>query len=298
MAWCPKCKNEYRKGITVCAECGCALVEEDPNKKIVPIMYGAVEMLKEVKRFLEYNHIKSANIFFNEKENMYIIGVSEDDKEQAMKYAKVFTEQRMQEELQRRQVEAMKEMMASGNVPGASAQQTENAEDDENSQRVEVPTGAYLNSAQKAEDNRSSAWTLLLVGGIGMVVMILGILDLLPFQVGNPYMFYGVMSAVFILFIVMGFVSMKNAKFFAKNAESENNLKNTVLDWCRENIKADEIDAKIQYADQLEEEVLYLQRYQIMKYMINHQFMNLDQTLVERMIDDEVYDMVFPPEEA
>lgn len=163
----------------------------------------------------------------------------------------------------------------------------------ENSERVFVPTGAYLNSAQKAEENRSSAWSLILIGGIGIVVIILGVMGLLPIQVGNAYMFYGVMSAVFILFIVMGMVSMKNARFFAKNAESENNLKKTLLEWCKENLKAEEIDSRIQNTGAMSEEELYLQRYEIIKYMINYQFMNLDQHFVDTLIDEEVYDGVY-----
>ena len=27
MPWCPKCRNEYVEGMTVCADCGCALVD-------------------------------------------------------------------------------------------------------------------------------------------------------------------------------------------------------------------------------------------------------------------------------
>ena len=27
MPWCPKCKNEYREGFTVCSECGVELVD-------------------------------------------------------------------------------------------------------------------------------------------------------------------------------------------------------------------------------------------------------------------------------
>lgn len=73
-----------------------------------------------------------------------------------------------------------------------------------------------MNSGAKAEENRSSAWVLLVVGILGMLVMILGITGVLPLNIGNPYMFYGVMSAVFILFIVMGVVSMRNAKLFEK----------------------------------------------------------------------------------
>ena len=151
----------------------------------------------------------------------------------------------------------------------------------------------YMDSAERAEDNRSSAWTLLVIGGLGMVVMILGMFGMLPFSVSNPYMFYGIMSALFVLFIVMGFVSMKNAKIFAKKAESENTLKDTVLKWCNENLTAQKIDSHIQDIENTAEEEVCLKRYAVMKYLINHQFMNLDQGFVDRLIDNELYDQIF-----
>lgn len=287
MAWCPKCKNEYRKGITVCAECGCELVEEDVTAKKVPIVGGDEQHMASLKKFLEYNGIRNVAIEFETKQQVYVLLTAEQDKEKASKIAKVYMEEQAREEIRRRSLEEA----------GVELPVEEEKEIEDDTEQVSVPAGAYMNSAQKAEDNRSSAWTLLLIGGIGIVVMILGITGVLPFKVGNPYMFYGVMSAVFILFIVMGFVSMKNAKFFAKNAESEDNLKKTLLDWCRENLKAEQIDSKIQYAGEIGEEEMYLRRYEIIKYMVNHQFMNLDQGLLERLVDDEIYDMVFPSEE-
>lgn len=288
MAWCPKCKNEYRKGITVCADCGCELIEENQMKKQVPIIYGDETHLNSLKKFLEYNDLTDVTIVFDEKQQVNLLLVNEAEQEKALKISKVFMEQRAKEEMRRQMME---------NAGMELPPQKEEQEEEETQERVSVPAGAYINSAQKAEDNRSSAWTLLIIGGGGMLVMILGIAGVLPFSVGNPYMFYGVMGAMFLLFIVMGFVSMKSAKFFAKNAESENNLKNTLLDWCRENLKAEEIDGKIPYAETMAYEVLCLRRYDIIKYRINHQFMNLDQSFVDRLIDDEVYDMVFPAEE-
>ena len=32
MAWCPKCRNEYVEGITICADCGSELVETLPQE--------------------------------------------------------------------------------------------------------------------------------------------------------------------------------------------------------------------------------------------------------------------------
>ena len=33
MPWCPKCKNEYKEGIKICADCGCELVSEEKEEK-------------------------------------------------------------------------------------------------------------------------------------------------------------------------------------------------------------------------------------------------------------------------
>lgn len=324
MAWCPKCKNEYREGITVCAECGCELVGEEQIIKRVPIVYGDEKHMVILAKYLEYNDFKNVAVVYDQKQKLNFLLVNEEDKEKATKLAKVFVEQKTKEEMMQRQMQMqqmqqqmmqqqmMQQQMqkqAAGEVKQESGVETSTQENvqgeqtgdntataEDNSGRVSVPAGAYLDSAKKAEDNRSSAWTLLLVGGLGMLFLILGITGVLPFKVGNPYMFYGVMSAIFILFIVMGFVSMKNAKFFAKNAESETNLKNTLLDWCRENLKAEEIDAKVNTGE-IGYEELCLRRYEFIKYRINHQFMNLDQGFLDRLIDDEVYEMVFPSEE-
>ena len=86
--------------------------------------------------------------------------------------------------------------------------------------------GVYIDSESKANDNRSSAWTFLMVGLVGMIAMVLVVTGIFPISL-NPnakFLIYGVMFAMFGLFIVLGFVSMVNSTRFEKEAKSEKNL--------------------------------------------------------------------------
>lgn len=148
------------------------------------------------------------------------------------------------------------------------------------------------NSANEKE-YRSSAWALLLVGGIGLAFDVFGITGVFPLNLDNPYLFYGVTMAVFILFLVMGALSMKSAIVFAEKAQEENTLLEAVETWCREHLSAEETDAALQDFSEDEKQLQYFGRVEYLKERINNQFLNLDQGLLEQLIDEKIYDMVF-----
>ena len=294
MAWCPKCKNEYRDGITVCAECGCALVDESELTTMVPLIFGEEQQMLDLQEFLRYNHIADTEIKYDDKESIHELLVSEVDLQRARKLSCVFIEQ---QEIEKKngtlQNDAKKDTVSGDEYAKVEDVESETDEQEEEYAQVLQAAKPYVNSALQAEENRSSAWTLLVIGGMGILGIILCITGIIPLRIGNPYMFYGVMSAVFLLFVVMGAVSMKNAKIFAKKAESENSLRDSLLKWSSENLTIEKIDAQIENTEELSEEILYFKRYEIIKKMMNHQFMNLDQGFLEKLIDDEVYDLVF-----
>ena len=47
---------------------------------------------------------------------------------------------------------------------------------------------SYVNNSEKAENNRSSAYTLLIVGSIGFILVVLYFLDVIPVRGLNKYM--------------------------------------------------------------------------------------------------------------
>ena len=112
MPWCPICKNEYREGIKLCAECKVELVD-----------------------YLEETTEQSAEIDEQEK------------------------------------IARLHAMIA------AAQEET----DDEDSAEEDPPMyHAYQNSAAKAEDNRTSAYTLFFVGILGFIGVILIFTGVIP----------------------------------------------------------------------------------------------------------------------
>lgn len=267
MPWCPKCKSEYREGFTVCADCGSELVDEGK--------FAQMEM--EERLAAERARMRSF-------EEMAFSEPGEETAEEEIREERGLSEPG--EALEAAASEAPEELQE----PGAAAPKTAAAQ-------KSYGSALYQDSTERANENRSSGWILLAMGTAGLVATVLGIAGVIPLRISNPYLFYGVMAAVFLLFIVAGVVSMKNAKIFDKKAESENSLRNAMLAWSRENLRAQELDGEIGMAGDESEEALYFKRFECIKAKLNYQFVNLDQSFLEKFIDDSVYDMVYERKE-
>lgn len=222
MPWCPKCKNEYREGFTVCSECGVELVDslEESDEQ---------------------------NLIFDE----------EDEPEKD-----ILQEDVLQEDIS----------------------QEENTEHHEEPKRYH----AYQNSAAKAEDNRSSAYTLLAVGSVGFVAVLLIFLGIIPVYRNagmTKYLVCGVMGAMFILFIVFGVVSMRTSKVLYSKAKEEDSLVSEMEKWCQTNLSVNKIDEGL-FEEEIPEEQKYFKRVDKMKSMISDKFLNLDEAFLDHFVDE------------
>ena len=229
MPWCPVCKNEYRDGIKLCAECQVELVD----------------------------HL-------------------EEDKERNA---------------------ALEEQEKIVNLQAILAAEPEESESDDNEGEEPVVYRAYQNSAARAEDNRTSAYTLFFVGILGFACILLIFTGVIPiFQNADTtrYMVCGVMGALFILFIVFGVVSMRDSRILLIQAQSEDSLLSELTKWCKENLSAETIDRELFNGD-ISDEQKYFKRTDKMKAIINDKFMNLDQGLLEHFLD-EYYQELFENE--
>lgn len=151
----------------------------------------------------------------------------------------------------------------------------------------------YQSSASKAEDNRSSAYTLLAVGGIGFIVVVLIFCNVIPLYRNagiTRYLVCGVMGAMFILFIVFGVVSMRDSRLLLVKAKSENSLRFEIARWCQENLDGAAIDALILEEEELDgeltQEEMYYRRTEKMRAAIEDKFMNLDDAFVDDFVEE------------
>ncbi len=297
MLICPKCRNEYRDGIAVCADCGCQLVTEKEIVNRVPLIFGSEAELTRLKEYLEYNGLKDMEIVYDEKEAVHELLIDEKHRQKAVKLGSVYMQQeqvrqaeeavRMQEEQVRQEAEAPQPQWF-----GVGAGTGE--ERKPQPQPVRRSSHGYQNKSEQAAENRSSAWTLLIVGGLGLIALGLLLAGVLPLKLqgSNRFMISGIMGAMFVIFIVMGFVSLKNSKQYAREADSENSLKSTMEKWCRENLEGAKVDASLQLSAAPEEE-WYFRRVALIKALLNRQFVNLDQEFLDHFVDD-MYDTIFP----
>lgn len=272
MPWCPKCKNEYYEGIKVCADCGSELVDslEEWEKAEQEAKEAAMrEQLDALKEMLR----------------------EEDEDEEGAEDPEE-TEQELTEG-----AENGKDAGSDGAEDEAAARsgmKTAKAAED-------ASRGVYRNYEEKAADNKSSAYTLLAVGTIGIIVIILCFCDVikLPLSESSRFMILGVMGAMFLFFIVMGVVSLKNAGKYAKKAESEKELTKELEKWFVECVTAEKIDEGLFTDDEadLSEEQKYFKRFDRMKELLSERFLNLNEGYMDRFLDKHYQDIFGDKEE-
>jgi len=162
-----------------------------------------------------------------------------------------------------------------------------------------VRTGVYIDSESKASENKSSGWTFLIVGLAGLVAMALIMAGIIPLSL-NPnakFLIYGVMIAMFALFVVIGVISMRNSTKFERDAKSEKSLFNEMMDYCKSSLSADTIDAIAKNSPiELTEEELYFRRFEVLKKNLSEKFLNLDEAFLDNFID-KAYSEIFGGEE-
>ena len=147
----------------------------------------------------------------------------------------------------------------------------------------------------------------------------------------NKYMTTGIMGSLFVLFIVMGALAMRNYKRFTEAAVKESTLSEKIHEWCVDNLTAKSIEDAVNdpdykeaatgsddtdatddleddeclydtgdldddqvtdEADETDDAVIFYKRTTYMKNCITQKFMNLDDDMLDRFVE-KYYSEIF-----
>lgn len=190
MAWCPNCKEEYEDFVEMCGECKIPLVEslEDIRNERMLIVVDTEEDAAKAMEFLNYSDITSGSFKKAESEHgeeVIVIYVLEEEWEKASKIMQGF-------------------------------QLVEKKEVDLEDYFFNEYETIDIESINKADEYKSSMFSLLLIGGVVALAGILQLMSVVDFLPGNmPYVFTG----IGVIMVVLGF--MTKPRIDAKQKEYE-----------------------------------------------------------------------------
>ena len=264
MPWCPVCKNEYKEGYTHCNDCDVDLVaslESGP----AAVIFGEKEAMEEMQELLLSGGIEDTFIHADEKGKMYELYVPHACMEDA------------------------KNMINAHLLERAQAQNVdEEQQADMPDEECGMSTSVYVDKTQKAEEYKSSAAALIVVGAVGIVVLVLLMLDVLQFHMyGMSKVITGVvMGALFVIFFVMGISSLRLYKRYLVLAQEENGLIGEMKQFLAQQAQMQDIQKQIPDLSQLDEMQKYYEATGIVKRLLTDAFPQAEQALVEKLTDD------------
>ena len=159
-------------------------------------------------------------------------------------------------------------------------------------EEVFIPSGVYQNNKTKALENKSSAYSLFIVGLLGSVVVALSWFERLPFSIGGSrnLMSHAVLFVFFVIFVVCGIVSAINAKKYKDLVHVDEDMKETISAYLSEHFTKDLLE---EITDESEESA-YFVRMSYMREIIKESLSeeSINETLLEAVLD-EYYDKLF-----
>lgn len=150
----------------------------------------------------------------------------------------------------------------------------------------------YVKKADKYEDIKSSSVTMLIVGLLGLIFVTLSLTKVIniPFNTTTSWLFYTIMTSVFIIFVVAGIVSFMHAKEVKDEAEIENKIIDEINNWADENINSNIIDSGLDLTQTVE--ILYFSRFERIKELLMHKFEDVDEGLID-LLTENIYQKMY-----
>lgn len=254
--WCTKCKIEYRKGITVCADCGSELVVRDGEYGVNICEVKDEASANEMIKYLNYSGIEEIETEKAETSSGIQILVPAKYEKKAEKLIRGYLLGK-EEEKEKAVLDSCTEMLGK-ETSDDSADEVENetglsdnadilqeemseAEElfyDDVEDTVELLHASnkeeYVKMADKYRDLKFSGITFIIFGILGSIYLALSKFKVIPVEY-NIFIFC-VLVVLFAAFLVAGVVSCVKSKKYKKLIASEEEKTAAIKEWLEENL--------------------------------------------------------------
>lgn len=297
MPWCPNCKCEYRKGITLCADCKVELVDSLENDQDLSLLLLTAEADGEetairFEKFLQYSNLPAR--LEKNVNGQYEVYINPTDFAEAKRCFQAF----YAGESERAAMEAEERALRNYSME---------LEDDEETDADRTDTGVmaekgataerpkqFKSAVDRYEDYRSSAYAFSTVGALGIAFAVLNLIHVIPLFDTFPSVVLTVMFAVFFGFGVFSFTKLTE---LSAAAEKEKRQVADVMEWLRTHVNPETIGnyrsaAKLSSTDYfgVEEEedadITYLRELELIRIDLLKANPDFDAVYAEQLVDE------------
>ncbi|MCR5331860.1 MAG: hypothetical protein K6E62_11855 [Lachnospiraceae bacterium] len=318
MPWCPKCKNEYQEGITVCADCGIPLVDELPaeDDSVAVAFIEEEELANRLKEYLEFSSIPTTCEYDDEQEAFAVKvepGRLNEAKTAFHAFYKVEKTRENGLELEKKLRDVLPGIIHDHNGDESDTEMPEDVSealesldidslsDEEKSllaqaivsEQVYKPAEVYVTKSDESKDMFSTAITFLVFAATLLVFLVLNLTNVVT--VFNNTASIITMGALAVGCCLVGINAIKRSRKAEIASHDEEKLTASIKEWFKSNI-TDSTFKELE-GSELSDEILYLKRAEIIRRNLNEAYPNLNDDYADALIDD-FYDEYFSGESA
>ncbi len=265
MSWCPKCKNEYRAGVTICPDCNEELLEELTEAielEFVPVLQTVDEELKTklVKYLIHCGHKVQEES-----------GIAETDEGPKEAYAILVPKDDYNEALQEIRT-----------VLAYDAKQEAGEEDLKPRHRAPEPSTVYVDAKARYQEYRSSGIMFLVFAGLFFVFGVLNLTGVVTIMASTLSLV--VIFGVAICFTYVGITSLKKVSSLKEEASTEEKTTDAIMDYLKENFTKEALLSDID--EETTGELLYFQLMETMKDAVTKQYPDTDENFLDSLLEE------------
>lgn len=151
---------------------------------------------------------------------------------------------------------------------------------------------SFVKLSDKYEDIKSSSYTMLFVGLVGIVLLTLVITEIIKLPIQNTTsmpLFYIVLGCAFVMFVIGGFISLIHSKKVLVEAQAEDLLMKQIEDYSKDNISISQLDEGLDLSEPTE--LLYFSRFERIKEKLMVNFETANEDLIDYMSENIYHDL-------